>query len=181
MTRTNKTMGAALAGMLLIGGGAAIAGSSVNPPASKEIKDMECLVGNWKGAGQMVMGADKVDVKLAWGCKRSAGDWGVLCGLKMTGIPGMASYEETDLFGFEPGTGKYHWFSVTNAGETHDHVADLPKGDDVHFVYTGTQEGKPFREVIDMHFRDGTKTVDIKAETFLDGKSTSTFAATLRK
>ena len=183
---TKAAIGSVLAGILIAGGGAALAGKSSSEGAGgaaipKEVKDMECLVGAWKGAARMTLGADRADVKLAWTCKRTPGDWGVQCALRMTGVPGMASYEENDLFGFDPGGGKYHWFSVTNAGETHDHVADVPKGDDVRWVYSGVQEGKPFREVIDMRFSEAGKALTIRGETFLDGKSTSVLEGTLRK
>lgn len=184
MMRMNKNniLGAVAVGLLAVGGSAAIAGSKAgNPPAPKEVKDMDCLLGNWKGTGTMQMGADTADVKLTWSCKRASGDWGVSCQLKLTGIPGMASYEETDLFGYDPGAGKYHWFAVTNAGETHDHVASVPTGDTIDWVYTGVQEGKPFKETVRMTFDMKAKTIDFKAETFLDGKSTSVFTGHAKK
>jgi hypothetical protein len=146
-----------------------------------KVKDLECLVGTWKASGTVTMGADKANVKATWKCTRTPGKWGVLCGLKLTGVPGLPVYEETDLFGYEPGSDTYHWFSVTNAGETHDHVAAIPKGDHVQFVYNGTQEGKPFKEVIDMTFGKDAKTFTLVAETFLAGASTSKFELGARK
>ena len=52
--------------------------------------------------------------------------FGVGCTLTLKGIPGVAVYSESDMFGFDPGANKYHWYAVTNAGETHDHIADVP-------------------------------------------------------
>ena len=37
----------------------------------------------------------------------------VFC-VHVTGIPGLPTYEETDLLGFEPKSSAYHWYSVTN-------------------------------------------------------------------
>ena len=139
----------------------------------KPIADMECLVGTWKGTGNLTMGKDKAKVDFTWTCARTSAEHGVLCKLELTGIPGVASYEETDLFGYEPNTSTYHWFSVTNAGETHDHVAKAPAGNKVQFVYTGTQEGKPFKEVIDMDFAKDAKSMTVRAETFAGSASTS--------
>ena len=96
-------------------------------------------------------------------------------------MPGMDSYEATDMFGFDAGAGKYHWFAVTNAGETHDHVADVPTGNVIDWVYTGVQEGKPLKETIKMTFSDDATTLDFAAETFLDGTSTSRFKGKIKK
>jgi hypothetical protein len=175
MTRTKMTTLA-----LLFASGSAFAAPAA-PPLPKEVKDMDCLVGRWAGTGTMAMGGAKVKVKVTWDCQRSSGGHGVLCKARMTGIPGMASYEETDLFGFEPGTKKYHWFSVTNGGETHDHVADLPAGNTIDFVHTGTQDGKPFKETVALTFSEDSKSLTFRGETLLDGKSTSLFEAKATK
>jgi hypothetical protein len=151
------------------------------PGLPPQVAVMECLVGNWKGTGTVAMGKDKAKVDLTWNCKRTPGDFGVLCALHATGIPGVASYDETDLMGYEPGSNTYHWFSVTNAGETHDHVAKATDGNQIRFVYTGTQDGKPFKEVIDMTFaKDGTS-ITGRAETFVAGKSTTVFELAFAK
>ena len=61
-----------------VGSGAALAKTgSINPPLPKEISDMECLVGNWKGTGRVTMAGQAADVKLTWACKRTPGGHGV--------------------------------------------------------------------------------------------------------
>jgi len=70
---------------------------------------------------------------------------------------------------------------VTNAGETHDHAAKVPTGDDVHFVFDGFQEGKPFKEIVDPSFGKDGKSVVARAETFVSGVSTSRLDLSLRK
>src|SRR4051812_48783620 len=82
-------------------------------PLPKQVTDMECLIGTWKGSGTMTMGKDKAKVDVTWTCKRTSAQFGVLCSARFTGIPGLAAYEETDLFGYEPGSNTYHWFAVT--------------------------------------------------------------------
>jgi hypothetical protein len=175
MTTKMKTLGAVLTGLL------AVAGPAWADSTPKEVADMECLVGNWEGNARMTLGGQSADLKVSLSCKRTPGKWGVLCTTRMLGIPGLASYEETDLFGFDPGSRKYHWFSVTNGGETHDHVADLPTGDTVNWVYTGMQEGKPFREEVRMVFSKGGNAMTLRGETFLAGKSTSVIEGIVKK
>ena len=99
----------------------------------------------------------------------------------VTGIPGVAAYEETDLMGYEPNTNTFHWYAVTNAGETHDHVAQASDGNKQQFIFTGTQEGKPFKEVIDLEIGKDEKSATGRAETFVDGASTSVMKLELRK
>jgi hypothetical protein len=137
----------------------------------KQVADMECLVGTWKATGTFTAGKDKANVSATWTCKRTSAKFGVLCNLHLTGLPGLAAYEETDLFGYESGSNTYHWFSVTNGGETHDHAAAVPDGNKLQFVYTGTQEGKPFKEVIDMELAKDSKSFTLRSEQSVAGVS----------
>lgn len=149
----------------------------------KPIADLERFVGTWKAAGTVTMGKDTLKVSAALSCKRVSAKAGVMCTMEMKGIPGVPVAAETDLFGYEPGTNTYHWFAVTNIGETHDHVGkvvgiDEPK---LQFVFNGTQEGKPFKEVIDFTFEPGNKAFALRAETFVSGASTSVFDMKAKK
>jgi hypothetical protein len=179
--RTRLLLRASAAAAVLTTLGAARAGG--DPPAPTETKDLARLVGTWKGTGSMTMGSDKVDgIKINWSCRPISVRWGVACDGVMTGIPGMGRLEETDLFGYDPGGGKLHWFAVTNVGETHDHVGGRWTGQSAQFVYTGTQDGKPLKEVIDVSFKDkAAATFELRAETFVDGKTTSVLQGTARK
>jgi hypothetical protein len=157
--------------MLFVGGTATAAPKG--SPLPKEIQDMECLVGKWSGSATMKMGPDAANLKITWDCHRASGEFAVQCKAAFKGIPGMPNYQESDLFGYDPGAKTYHWFSVTNAGETHDHQSTGPNGNKIEFVYKGLQEGKPFKEVINLTFAEDSKSLELVSETFVDGKSTS--------
>jgi hypothetical protein len=147
----------------------ALAASAAADPLPKQVQNMERLVGTWKGTGSLAMGKDKAKLGFTFACKRTSAKFGVLCSLEITGVPSMAGYAETDLFGYEPNSDTYHWYSVTSAGETHDHVAKASDGSKIQYVYTGTQEGKPLKEVIDMEL--GKDTISVRSETFIAGAS----------
>jgi hypothetical protein len=149
-------------------------------PLPKPVEGMECLVGTWKGAGSVSMGKDKAKIAATWTCKRVSASWGVLCTLHATGIPGLAAYEETDLMGYEPNTDTYHWYAVTNGGETHDHVASPSEGK-LQFIYNGVQEGKPFKEVLELEIGKDDKTVTGRSESFVGGVSQGVLQLALRK
>jgi len=138
-------------------------------PLPKQVHNIERLVGTWKGTGSLAMGKDKAKLAFTFACKPTSAKFGVLCSLEITGVPSMAGYAETDLFGYEPNTDTYHWYSVTSAGETHDHVAKAADGAKLQYVFTGTQEGKPLKEVIDMEL--GNTTISVRSETFVAGAS----------
>jgi hypothetical protein len=63
---------------------------------------------------------------------------------------------------------------VTNAGETHDHVSKPQSGDHLEFHYTGTQEGKPAKEVITFDFSKDGKTIATRSETSVAGATVAT-------
>ncbi|HVW27368.1 MAG TPA: hypothetical protein VHC69_18520 [Polyangiaceae bacterium] len=155
--------------------------TAVAEPLPKPVADMECLVGTWKGAGSFAAGKDNAKINATWACKRTPSKFGVSCSFQVTGIPGVPIYDEADLMGYEPNTNVYHWYSVTNAGETHDHVAKVPDGSKLQFVFNGVQEGKPYKEVIDLEFSNDSKSINGKSETFVAGASTSVLLLSLRK
>lgn len=159
----------------------AIPVAAVAEPVPKQVADMECLVGSWKGDGSLVMGKDSAKINATWTCKRTSARFGVLCTFHVTGMPGGGVYEETDLMGYEPNTNTYHWYSVTNAGETHDHIAPVSNGNTIQFVFKGTQEGKPLKEVIDLAFSNNSKDVSGRAETFVADVSASVMQLKLHK
>jgi len=150
-------------------------------PLPKQVADMDCLVGSWKGDGTLVAGKDKARISATWSCARTSASYGVLCSLRVTGIPGLPVYDETDLLGYEPNSNTYHWYAVTNAGETHDHVAKPNTGNTIEFVYNATQEGKAYKEVIALEFGKDDKSIVGKSETFVAGLSSSVLKLSLHK
>ncbi len=172
---TNTTIRTALA---LLASLPALAAAGTATP-STEPDALTALVGTWKATGTLSMGgAPAQNVTVTWVCKATSAKAGVQCNLKMTGIPGM-TYECTDLFGYEPNSKTFHWYAVSNAGETHDHVGSGSPAGKSRWVATSIQDGKPFKEVIDMSIEG--RALTIRAETFLDGKSTSLVEAKGKK
>ncbi len=182
MKTTKMILGAAVATAVL-GGGLALAGKSSGgaPGVPAEVSNMGCLVGEWKGTGQLVMGDSKADLKLSISCKWQSGGYGVACQARFAGPPAIGTLEETDLFGFDPGTRKYHWFAVTNTGETHDHVAEIPSGETIDWVFNGKQQDKPVKETIRMTFSKDSKQLDFKTESQVAGVTNAVFTGTLKK
>lgn len=164
----------------------ALATPALADAVPEPVARLEALVGTWKGTGTLAMGGATAKVAGTWNCKRTSAKFGVLCTVKITGVPGLPVYEETDLFGYDPGSGTYHWASVTNTGDTHDHVAKVGAADatKIQYVYTGTSDSKPFKEVLDMELLTTKKpgdTMTVRGETFVGGVSASVMTVKLRK
>jgi hypothetical protein len=75
----------------------------------------------------------------------------------------MERYEETDLMGWNAADGLYHWYSVTNAGEVHDHWGSCD-GNVTTFQYQGVADGKLLVERITFTMVDA-RTMRIHATT----------------
>ena len=165
-------------------GGAAPGASAPKTAAGlpDEVQAMHCLVGEWKGTGSAQFGPvargprgpepEQARVQFSLSCTPTSGGFGVQCKTRFTGLPGGSTQEETDLFGFDPGRRKYHWFSVTNQGETHDHVADVSTTDTLRFVYDGVQEGKPMQEVISLKVAANHRDLEFQSTVTLGGQVT---------
>jgi hypothetical protein len=151
-----------------------------DPPPPKGVALIHGMVGTWKGTGPFEAGKTRAPISVDWRCQKTSGDWGASCNLAMTGVPGLARYLETDLVGYDAASDTYHWFSVTNAGEVHDHRARVTDPRHLTFQHAATVEGKPFVETIriDCH---GPDEMSITAETRHGGQLLNVLRGTLRK
>ena len=137
----------ALLGTLTILGSATASAQGETPQA---VTDLQCLIGTWTGLGQVEMGSDTHDVRIEYTCRGAAGGAGVACHVTMTGIEGF-TYEADDLWGYDPGSGRVHWFTVSNAGETHDH-AGVIVNNAFAGTYVGRRENAGMRENVRFRF-----------------------------
>jgi len=129
----------------------ATAGSTDAVPA--QAKELHCLVGKWKGEGKLTVGSEVASVKGKYVCKKISGGFGVACTAELTGVPGLDKYRQHDMWGYDAGADAYHWFAITNAGETHDHVGRLTS-DSFVGKYEGVRGGKAFVETVEFRFTD---------------------------
>jgi len=170
MNKLRTTLGVTA---LLAASGGSLAWAHANDSAlaklPKEIQPMHCLVGTWQGTASFSQGETKAAIKLRMTCEPTSSGFGVSCKSSLDGVPGGKA-EETDLFGYDPGNNQYHWFAVTSMGETHDHVAEAPKGPTIEFVYRGQQDGKAMVEAIKLTLSDDGKHMELRNDGTIDGR-----------
>ena len=161
----------------------ALADSKAAPKVPKEIQSLYAMVGDWKSEKAIgEMGGKKRKSEVSISCAPTAAGVAILCNTTIE-IEGMGRIAETDLFGYDAGQGKYHWFGVTQRGDAHDHVALPPGPNDkgFTFVYSGYQDGKPMQEVISLTFLDGGAKMEFKNTGTVGGEPAWKIAATIVK
>ena len=137
------------------------------PPQMAEVAP---LIGRWSGSGTLTSGGESHPVQATYSCERVSDGFGLSCTGEMTGIPGLAAYKWRDMWGYSAGDGLFHWYTVTNAGETHDHRGTVENGH-VFVQFEGPQDGSLFSERVTMDFVAGKK-LTIGWDVVLDGKTT---------
>ena len=155
---------------------------AAEPAPPKAVKDLQNLVGSWKGTGTLKMPDGQVSppVQIGIECKSTAGGMGVLCHSRFTGIPGMpGALEEDDLFGYNAGDGLVHWYAVTNAGETHDHKGGISDNAFVG-IYEGPQDGQLFQEQVTLAWKSDRK-ITFRSASTLAGKDQGVMEGTVSK
>jgi len=137
------------------------------------------FVGNWKGQGELREGEQPATrLTLDYQCKKASAGWAVSCNLIARN--GQMTMAETDLFGVDPVTGKGHWFAVTNAGETHNHIADWTDSKTMTGYLAWNQDGKKMEEKVTFRF-NGARTVDFHTIVSADGVQVASFTGKMKR
>ncbi|MDH5693551.1 MAG: hypothetical protein OEZ47_10645 [Gammaproteobacteria bacterium] len=92
-----------------------------NVPA--EAQKFQQFLGHWRGDAEITeTGKAPVPMKMKIDCQQASSGFAVLCHDTISNQ--LMTMTETDLMGFNPADGSYHWYAVTNTGETHDHLVE---------------------------------------------------------
>ena len=151
----------------------------MDPTASPEVRGMASLLGEWRGSGTFEQEGQRANIQGRWSCAATSGGHGVRCNLVLPGLPGMDRYEETDLMGYNAADRLYHWYSVTNAGEVHDHAGSCD-GTVTTFQYQGFADGKLLVERITFTTVDA-RTMRIHATTTVGSQALNAMDITITK
>jgi hypothetical protein len=113
------------------------------PPA--QISKLQAIVGSFEGEATMTEGGKSMKGTVRHANSRISDGWGLLMDEIITMEDGSA-YKSHNIIGYDAGGGKVHVYSVTNAGETHDHKGTWTKPNVVSVQYDGKWEGKTYVE-----------------------------------
>ncbi len=113
--------------------------------ALDKLHRMQVLEGNWKISGTLHSRGKERQVEGFWNLHPAAGGWGLL-GEMQAEVDGFGTYEEVDVFAYDPAADKYRWHSVTSTGVSHDHQADWSNPADLKFSIREKRSGKTMAE-----------------------------------
>lgn len=178
--KTITTFSASLSILALLGGAATAGSHAANAKLPQKIKNMHCLIGSWNGKVTLTMGGQRVPMKLSLRCTSASAGHAISCRSTFTDPRGN-KHHETDLFGYDPGTNTYHWFAVSDSGETHDHVAAVRKSPTLRWVYRGKKAKKPLVERVAMTFNRNSTAIAFNSQVRIAGKVAMRMNGTVRK
>ena len=153
-----------------------------DPKLPKPIQAMYRLVGDWSTkTGVMTIDGKKHKTDFSVSCAPASAGVAIACQAHFD-IEGLGHFEESDLFGYDAGEDRYHWYSVDDLGDTHDHVALPPAdGQPLVYAYSGIALGKPMHEVLSFTFDPGGAKLELRVDQIVGGKPASLFTASLTK
>ena len=137
------------------------------------------LVGNWQGQGEFGE-TDQTPATLALNlqCQKTSAGFGVSC--QMQASNKEMAMSETDLFGHDPVSNTFHWYSVSNTGETHDHLAQWTDAHTMKANYAWSQEGAKMAENITFKL-NGNNNMLFESVVSQNGQQVAHFKGTLKR
>lgn len=126
------------------------------PP--KETSKLYKFEGYWMGNAKIEAGSDKETVPYHFEFNKVLDGWG-LSYREYTNSKIMGNYSGLGYLGYDPHDGLYHWHTLSNAGDSHDHIGTWL--DDNTFVLerTGYNAKEIYNEKIRVTFKSATEFV----------------------
>ena len=136
-------------------------------PTANPMQPFLDLKGNWIARVDFTFGESLVSATYQMDFERASDNSGVVMFEKTT-IPGIGTLMGSNLIGYDPFDGKYHWFSVDNFGTTHDHTGLFSDATHFYMEHNSAREGKAFHEKIWIDWLD-EHTLKLKLIASTDG------------
>jgi hypothetical protein len=138
------------------------------PMPPEQMQKLKSILGSFEGTATLVEGASTKTGKVRHTNTAISDGWGFLMD-EIVDMEGGNAYKSHNIVGYDAGGGEMHVYSVTNAGETHDHRGKWTSPNAVSVQYKGKWEGKSYVE--DAVFTlDGPDTYRLTWSALQDGK-----------
>ena len=147
---------------------------------AKEIGLLEKLIGEWNVdlVAKMPDGTSLQGSGIVRATKLSM-DRGIRTEMKAD-VPGMGSYHEDDLWGFDQWENKIHFYSITSTGAVHDHSGTWKDDETLELHWKGLYEGKPSTEDVVVKLV-GDKEIRVHEIDTSEGQSGPAFDYVMKK
>ena len=148
-----------------------------NPPEA--VQRLSRLAGRFEGPASYTADGKTVRFTLRHESRLSAGGW-ALESIESADSPELGPYASVNIFGFDPGRGQLHLYSVTNVGDCHDHVGNWLSADQAYFREEGFVDGKPMIEEIPLTIVSPDE-YRFRSVTTVAGQVTAVFEADMKR
>jgi hypothetical protein len=101
-------------------------------------------------------------------------------GVEAIDDPKLGKMSASYLMGYDPYDKKLHFYAVGSTGICHDHDCSWKSADHLYMEHNSTRDGKAFKEVIDLVFKD-KNTIEFSETDFLAGNIVETDKGTFKK
>lgn len=113
-----------------------------------QLKPLEQFVGRWLGKDMTFEANGKAHkIEVFFEIVEILDGWGLRSFMRAE-IPDFGTFMEIDMWGHDPGTDTIHLFTITNAGQTHDHSGKFRDDNTLLLQYRGKADGRNVREDI---------------------------------
>jgi hypothetical protein len=140
-----------------------------------QLKPLEAFLGKWRGESMTFeVEGDILKIDVLLEITEILDGWGVQSFLS-TDIPGFGPFKEVDIWGHDPGSDTIHMFTVTNAGQTHDHAGAFRDDETLVLAYTGYIDESVIQEDVTLAARGdelvfhNTERINGKVEVVFEG------------
>jgi hypothetical protein len=147
--------------------------ASTTPDILKRVLTLE---GRWEAKASLQMGGKSYSFPSLMHFRRTAAGNGLYMDESAT-ISDLGKLVGGNIIGYDPYDKKLHWFSVDNFGTTHDHIGELVDKDHLRLVHESQREGKLYKEVIDVVWKNARE-VHMRLVGTLDGQIEETLEGT---
>jgi hypothetical protein len=134
----------------------ASAQSPASPP--KETTKLYKLEGYWMGNTSIEAGTDKENVPYHIEFTKVLDGWGMSY-REYVNSKFLGNYSGVGYLGFDPHDGYYHWHTLSNAGDSHDHIGTWPDENTFVLERTGYTVKEIYNEKLRVHFTSPTEMV----------------------
>lgn len=113
-----------------------------------QLKPLEQFLGRWLGKDMTFEANGKVHkIEVYFEIIEILEGWGLRSYLQAE-IPEFGTFREIDMWGYDPGTETVHMFTVTNAGQAHDHLGKFRDDNTLLLTHRGKADGRQVAEDI---------------------------------
>jgi len=149
------------------------------PRPPEAIQRLATLAGRFEGTASYTVDGKTMQFTLHHENRVAANGFALEC-IESADSPELGHYASVNIFGFDPGRGQLHLYTVDNLGDAHDHIGNWLGDRDAYFRQEGVVDGKPEIEEIPFTMVSPNE-YRFRSIVTVAGQPASVFEATMKR